>query len=64
MLPKHSKINKYKIKLKKNKQLPFELIYYLKLIKLEIFKTYIKINRANGFTIQSNLPASVFIFFV
>ena len=42
-------INKNAIKLKKDKQLLFGLIYSLKLIKLKILKTYIKINLANGF---------------
>ena len=38
------KINNYIIKLDKNKQLFFKLIYSLELIKLKILKVYIKIN--------------------
>ena len=48
-LLENTKINEYIIKLEKSKQPPFKLIYSLKLIKLEILKTYIKINLANGF---------------
>ena len=43
------RINKYAIKLKEDKQLPFKLIYTLRPIELEILKTYIKINLANSF---------------
>ena len=42
-------INKHIIKLEKSKQLFFRLIYNLGPIKLEILKTYIKINLANSF---------------
>ena len=48
-LPKNSGMNKYAIKLEKSKQLSFKSIYSLKLLELKIFKTYIKINLANGF---------------
>ena len=48
-LLKYSIINKYIIDLKIDKQLPYKLIYYLRSIKLEILKTYIKINLVNGF---------------
>ena len=43
------KINKYAIKLKEDKQPPFEPIYNLKLVELETLKIYIKINLANSF---------------
>ena len=42
-------INKHTIKLKRDKQLPFRPIHSLEPVKLEILKTYIKINLANGF---------------
>ena len=48
-LSKYTKIIDYTIKLKKSKQLSFGLIYNLKSIELEIFKTYIKINLVNSF---------------
>ena len=43
------KINNYIIELEKSKQLLFSLIYSLKLVELEILKTYIKINLTNSF---------------
>ena len=46
---KNTKINKHAIKLKKCKQLLFDSIYSLGLVKLEILKIYIKINLGNGF---------------
>ena len=45
----YTRINNYIIKLEKDKQLLFRFIYTLKLIELEISKTYIKINLANNF---------------
>ena len=48
-LLKNSRINKNIIKLEESKQLLFRLIYSLKLIELEILKTYIKTNLANCF---------------
>ena len=42
-------INEYAIKLEKNKQLLFEFIYSLKLVKLETLKIYIKLNLVNSF---------------
>ena len=48
----NSGINNYIIKLEKNKQSLFNLIYSLKLVELEALKTYIKTNLANNF-IQS-----------
>ena len=43
------KMNDHIIKLEKSKQLFFNPIYSLELVKLEILKTYIKTNLANGF---------------
>ena len=48
-LLKYIKINNNTIKFKKNEQSSFGFIYKLELIKLEILKTYIKINLTNGF---------------
>ena len=49
VLPKMIKLNQYIVKLEKDKQLFSKLIYSLSLIKLKMFKIYIKINLANGF---------------
>ena len=43
------RINKHVIKPKEDKQLSFGSIYSLKLVKLEILKTYIKTNLAHNF---------------
>ena len=51
-LSENTRINKYTIKLEKDKQPFFEPIYSLRPVELEILKTYIKINLINGF-IQS-----------
>ena len=48
-LLKYTIINDYTIKLKKINYLLFESIYSLKSIKLEMLKTYIKINLTNSF---------------
>ena len=48
-LLENTKINEYAIELKESKQPPFDLIYSPGLVKLEILKTYIKINLANNF---------------
>ena len=48
-LLENTKINEHVIKLKKEKQLFLRSIYSLKLVELEILKTYIKTNLANGF---------------
>lgn len=62
-LLKYTKIKNYIIKLKKNKQLSFYLIYGLKLIELEILKFHIKINLVNGFIRLFKFPAGIFILF-
>ena len=46
---KYIRIINYIIKLEKNKQLLFGSIYNLEVVKLEILKTYIKINLINSF---------------
>ena len=61
-LLKYTGINNYTIKLDKNKQLTYSLIYNLGLIKLKILKTYTKINLANDLIKPSKLPARVLIF--
>ena len=48
-LPKRFGINKYTINLQKNKQSHYMLIYSLRYIELETFKTYIKTNLTNSF---------------
>ena len=62
-LLKNTGINKYIIKLEEDKQLLFGLIYSLRPIELEILKTYIKTNLANGFIQPSKSPARALIFF-
>ena len=59
---KYTIIIYYTIKLEKNKQSFFSLIYYLKLVKLEILKTYIEINLTNNFIQSSKSLVKVFIF--
>ena len=46
---KYIKKNNHIIKLKKDKQLSFNFIYNLRLVKLKILKMYIKINLVKGF---------------
>lgn len=60
-LSKHIKINDYVIKLEEDKQPFFGLIYKLKLVQLEILKTYIKINWANSFIQPFKSPTRVLI---
>ena len=62
-LPENTRINKHAIELKKAKQPPFGPIYSLNPVKLEILKTYIKINLANNFIYFSISPAKAFILF-
>ena len=56
-------MNDYAIKLEESKQPPFEPIYSLGLVELEILKTYIKANLANGFIWLFKSPAGAFILF-
>lgn len=60
---KHTKIDNHAIKLKKNKQLRFSLIYSLELVELKILKSYIKINLAKNFIQIFKFLAKVFILF-
>ena len=62
-LPKYTKINDHVIKLEENKQLFFKSIYNLGLVKLEILKTYIKINLFNCFIQTFKSFIKIFIFF-
>lgn len=56
-LPKYNSINNYIIKQVENKQLFYEPIYSLSLVKLEILKIYIKIHLKTRFI-------QIFIFFL
>ena len=56
-------MNDYTIKLKKDKQLFFKLIYSLKPIELEILKIYIKINLINNFIQLFQFFTRIFILF-
>ena len=58
------KVNKYTIMLEKGMQLLFIPIDSLELVELEILKTYIKTNLANGFIQASKLPVGALILFV
>ena len=60
---KYTIINNHFIKLEKNKQLFFKLIYSLRLIKLEIMKIYIKTNLVNDFIQFFKSLIKVLIFF-
>ena len=61
--PENTRINEHAIKLKKGKQPLFGLIYSLGPVELEILKTYIKTNLANGFIRPSKSPAGAPILF-
>ena len=62
-LPENTKMNEHAIKLEKDKQPPFGLIYSLGPVELETLKTYIKTNLANGFILPFNSSAGALIFF-
>ena len=62
-LPETIGIIKHIIKLEENKQPPFGSIYSLGPVKLEMLKTYIITNLANGFIRLFKLPANAFILF-
>lgn len=64
MLLELTELNQHFIKLQKNKQPCYRQIYNLEPIKLQILKTYIKINLANSFIWLSKLLTNAFIFFV
>ena len=48
-LPENTGMNEHTIKLEEDKQPPFRSIYSLGPVELEMLKTYIKTNLANGF---------------
>ena len=62
-LQKYTKINEYVRKLEKVKQLVFEPIYSLELVKLEILKPYIKTNLINNFIESFKLSNKIINFF-
>ena len=62
-LPKNTRMSEHAIKLEESKQLLFWHIYSLGQLELEMLKTYIKINLANGFIRPSKSPASIPILF-
>ena len=64
ILSKQTGVNKYAIKLEKDKQPPYGPIYSLGPVELKIFKTYIKTNLTNGFNQASNSLVGTPILFV
>lgn len=62
-LREHMKINNYTIELVNDWQSPYGFIYSLDLVGLEIIKTYIENNLANGFIKLSRFSVGVSIFF-
>ena len=62
-LPENTRVNEHAIKLEEGKQPSFRPIYSLGLVELEILKTYIKTNLANGFIRPSKSPAGAPILF-
>ena len=62
-LPENTGMNEYAIKLEKYKQPLFGLIHSLWPVELEILKTYIKTNQANGFIRPFNSSARAPILF-
>ena len=63
-LPKHISINYHSIDLIDNKQSPYGPIYSLRPVELEMLKTYIETNLANGFIRPSKSPAGAPILFI
>lgn len=63
-LLEYNEIYDYTIKLIKDKQLTYNLIYSLKLIELDILKMYFKINLANSFIKPSKFSGNILIFFI
>ena len=57
------RINEHIIELEEGKQPPFNLIYSLGLVELEILKIYIETNLANGFIWPSKSLAEALILF-
>lgn len=63
-LSDHTRINDYSTELIDSKQLFYEPIYTLKPVDLDILKTYIKTNLANGFIRSFKFPKGALIFFI
>ena len=59
----NTRINEHALKLKKGKQPSFGPIYSLKSVELEMLKTYIKTNLANGFIRPFKSPVRALILF-
>ena len=64
MLSEQIRANKYAIKLEKVKQSLYRPICSPKLFELKTFKTYIKINLANGLIRASKLSANALVLFI
>ena len=64
VLLKTININQHTIKLQKGQQSSYRPIYSLSLIKLKMFKTYIKTNLANDFIQFSKSLVRTSIFFI
>ena len=64
ILPEVTELNQHAIKLQKGQQPSYGPIYSLGTVELEILKTYIKTNLANGFIRPSKSPAGAPILFV
>ena len=62
-LPENTRMNEHTIKLEEGKQSSFRPIYSLDPIELEMLKTYIEINLANGFICPSKFSAGAPILF-
>ena len=58
ILPKATELNQHAMKLQEGYQPPYGPIYSLNLVELEMLKTYIETNFANGFIWPSKSPAS------
>lgn len=63
MLPEWTKFNQYVIELEEGKQPPYQLIYSLGLVELEILKTYIKTHLKTRFIRSSESHISAPILF-
>ena len=62
-LPENTRMNEHVIELEEGKQPPFRLIYSLGPVELEMLKTYIETNLANGFIRPSKSLAKAHILF-
>ena len=64
ILPEATELNQHAIELQEGQQPPYGPIYSLGPVELEMLKTYIKTNLANGFIRPSKSPAGALILFV